>query len=219
LSVGKVEAVLRRVTAVTAVGTVALGLGDSLSFAVIDEGLHRPPEFQGVLQMAQGLGAVAGGLVAANAIRRHGECRIAGAGMLLFGAGAALNRHPLVATVLAGKVLMGAGLTVAAIALLTLMQRLAPHDLQGRVFAGVEVATTVPQTIAIAVGAQLLSVLDYRPLLGTEALLLAVVAALLFTGDRAQPAAGGLDDDLPASAIEPYPDELTARGSAAARTG
>lgn len=211
---------LRRVTAVTAVATAALGLGDSLTFAVVDAGLHRPPEFQGVLQMAQGLGAVAGGLVAATGIRRLGESRIAGAGMLLFGAGAALTATPLLAVVLSGRVLMGGGLTVAAIALLTLMQRLAPHHLQGRVFAGVEVATTVPQTIAIAVGAQLLSVLDYRLLLGTEAMLLGVAAALLFTDDGGQPKAGGaLDDDLPAAATDPDADELTARGSAAARTG
>ncbi|HEX7744214.1 MAG TPA: MFS transporter [Micromonosporaceae bacterium] len=211
---------LRRVTAVTAVATAALGLGDSLTFAVVDAGLHRPPEFQGVLQMAQGLGAMAGGLVAATGIRRLGESRIAGAGMLLFGAGAALTATPLLAVVLSGRVLMGGGLTVAAIALLTLMQRLAPHHLQGRVFAGVEVATTVPQTIAIAVGAQLLSVLDYRLLLGTEAMLLGVAAALLFTDDGGQPtAAGTLSDDLPAAATDPDADELTARGSAAARTG
>jgi MFS family permease len=209
------DRLLRRVTAVTAIATVALGLGDSLSFAVVDAGLHRPPEFQGVLQMAQGLGAVAGGLVAAIGIRRLGESRIAGAGMLFFGAGAALTATPLLPTVLGGRVLMGAGLTVAAIALLTLVQRLAPHHLQGRVFAGVEVATTVPQTIAIAVGAHLVSLLDYRLLLGAEAALLTLAAALLSTGDGGRPkAAGATDDGFPARA-----EQLTATGSAAARTG
>jgi MFS family permease len=210
---------LRRVTAVTAVATVALGLGDSLAFAVVDVGLHRPPEFQGVLQMAQGLGAVAGGLMAATGIRRVGESRVGGIGMLLFGAGAALTATPVVATVLCGRVLMGAGLTVAAIALLTLVQRLAPHHLQGRVFAGVEVATTVPQTIAIAVGAHLLSVLDYRLLLGAEAVLLALVAALLATGDGGRPEAAGATDDDSSYPTRPDPDQLTATGSAAARTG
>ncbi|RZU71707.1 hypothetical protein EV384_0033 [Micromonospora kangleipakensis] len=61
------------------------------------------------------------------------------------------------------------GLTVEAIALITLLQRRAPERLQGRVYAGFEVAATVPQTASIGLGAYLVGVLDNRAVLLTEA--------------------------------------------------
>ena len=42
-------------------------------FALIDEGLHRPPEFLGVLSTAQGVGAVIGGVVVGATMRKIGE--------------------------------------------------------------------------------------------------------------------------------------------------
>ena len=64
---------VRRLTVATLFVTLAAGVMEVMIFALIDEGLHRPPEFLGVLSTAQGVGAVVGGVVVGTAIRRIGE--------------------------------------------------------------------------------------------------------------------------------------------------
>ncbi|WP_446216957.1 MFS transporter [Micromonospora sp. IBHARD004] len=179
---------LRRVVLASVVLALVLGFGESTGYAVVERGLGRGPEFLGVLQAAQGVGAVLGGLGSAAAIRRFGEVRIAAAAFLCWATGATLAAVPVLGVVLAGRVCSGAGLTVMAIALLTLLQRSAPERLQGRVYAGFEVATTVPQTVSIGLGAYLIGVLDYRAVLLTEAAVVVLAALLLL---RAAPLAAG----------------------------
>lgn len=182
---------LRRVALATTVLALVLGFAESTGYAVVDRGLHRSPEFLGVLQAAQGFGAVLGGVGCAAAVRRFGEVRVAAAAFLAWATGAALAATPLLGTVLLGRVAAGGGLTVMAIALLTLLQRSTPDRLQGRVYAGFEVTTTVPQTASIALGAYLIGVLDYRVLLLTEAAVVAVAALVLLGARRyAVPAVG-----------------------------
>ncbi|MFU8873660.1 MFS transporter [Micromonospora sp. SL4-19] len=178
---------LRRVALATAVLALVLGFSESTAYAVVDRGLHRDPEFLGVLQAAQGLGAVLGGLASAAAVRRFGEVRVAAAAFLAWAAGAALAAAPLLGPVLVGRVSSGAGLTVMAIALLTLLQRSAPERLQGRVYAGFELTTTVPQTASIALGAYLIGVIDYRAVLLTQAAVVVSAALLLLRADRLAP--------------------------------
>ena len=60
----------------------------------------------------QGVGAIAGALTATRAIKRHGELRAAGFGMLVFALGALLMADSALAIVLAGKVLFGLGAAV-----------------------------------------------------------------------------------------------------------
>ena len=182
--------VLRRVVLASVLLALVLGFAESTAYAVVDRGLGRPPEFLGVLQAAQGLGAVLGGLGSAAAVRRFGEIRVAAVAFLCWAAGAALTAAPVLGVVLAGRVCSGAGLTVMAIALLTLLQRSAPAQLQGRVYAGFEVATTVPQTASIGLGAYLIGVLDYRALLLTEAAVVVLAALLLLRAERFTPADG-----------------------------
>jgi MFS family permease len=178
---------LRRVVLATALLALVLGFGESTGYAVVDRGLHRSPEFLGVLQAAQGIGAVLGGLGSAAAVRRFGEVRVAAVAFLAWAVGATATATPLLGLVLAGRVSAGAGLTVMAVALLTLLQRTAPERLQGRVYAGFEVTTTVPQTLSIGLGAYLIGVLDYRALLLTEAAVVALAALLLLRADRLRP--------------------------------
>ena len=54
---------VRRLTVATLFVTLAAGVMEVMIFALIDQGLHRPPEFLGVLSTAQGVGAVVGGVV------------------------------------------------------------------------------------------------------------------------------------------------------------
>lgn len=172
------DRVLRQITIGSAVAMLVIGFGESTGFAIVSDGLHRSAEFIGVMQLAQGVGAILSGLVAAATVRRLGEVKVAAAGLALMALGHACMTTAVLGVVLGGKVLIGIGLPWLVIALLTLLQRLAPGHLQGRVFAAFEVATTGPQTLSIGLGAALIASFDYRIVVGIEAAVL-VVAALL----------------------------------------
>jgi MFS family permease len=184
---------LRRLTIACAVATLAVGFADATGYAVISEGLHRPPQFIGITQMVQGIGAIAGGLTAASAMRRLGEVRVALAGLLLLAAWPVLVATSSLPVVLAGKVGAGVAVPWIVIAVLTLLQRLSPNHLQGRVYTAFEVGTTGPQTVGIGLGAALIATIDYRFVLAGVALAI-VLSALLLTRTRPGPwpAAPGL---------------------------
>ena len=79
---------LRRVIVALVIGFAVIGLVETAAFAVV-AALGRPPAFLGVLVSAQGIGAVLAGLSAPRVMRRFGESRLAGGGLLLTGAGVA----------------------------------------------------------------------------------------------------------------------------------
>jgi hypothetical protein len=56
----------------------------------------------------------------------------------------------------------GLGVVWAIVAISTAYQRRSPSHLQGRVSAAANMLFSVPQTISIAVGAVLITVIDYR---------------------------------------------------------
>ncbi len=56
-----------------ALGRFAFGTNGAFVYRMIEEALHRPPEFLGVLAVAQGVGSVTAGLVAGRLIGRIGE--------------------------------------------------------------------------------------------------------------------------------------------------
>jgi MFS family permease len=172
---------LRRVIAAGACTTMVFGFGETITYAIAGNGLHRPAAFVGILAAVQGAGAVAGGLSAAALARRVGEVRLIGAAMLTAAAGAALQIPPLLPTVLAGDIMFGAAIPGMVVGLITLTQRLTPPDLQGRVYAAVETLITTPQTISIALGAALITLAGYQTLLAAMACTIAIAAAYLLT--------------------------------------
>ena len=181
------DRVLRPMTMAAIVFTLVIGFGESSSWAVISEGLHRRPEFAGIMQLAQGIGAIGSGLLAAAVIKRYGETRIAAVGAALFAVGELVMIVQSLPVVLTGRVIVGAGFPLLLIAAVTLLQRCAPRNLQGRVYAGFELAATVPQTLSVAIGAWLVGLLDYRLVLGIAALF-AMTSALLMLAIRHRPA-------------------------------
>ncbi|MUN37504.1 MFS transporter [Actinomadura litoris] len=160
---------LRRTMTASAIAWLVLGLGESVSFAIVERGLHRPPEFLGVLACAQGVGSVAGGLASARAVRRVGEMGALAVGLCAFGAGTALCAVAALPAVLAGRVVAGAGFAVGMVAFVTLLQRRTPASLLGRVSTAAETFTSGPQTISIMIGAALIATVDHRLLLGVMA--------------------------------------------------
>ena len=64
---------------------------------------------------------------------------------------------------------------------MTLFQRRTPPELMGRAAAALGLVLSTPQTIAIALGAALIAVMDYRILLLVMASLAALTSAYLLT--------------------------------------
>jgi MFS family permease len=194
------SALLRRMTLAAVVCTLVLGFSESTVWAVIG-GLHRPATFVGVTQLCQGAGAIAGGLLCAALVRRLGEVRVVALGIALFAAGEAVLTVTVLPVALAGFALCGAGLPLLIIALLTLLQKAAPDRLQGRVYAAFEIVSSGPQTASVAIGAWLVTVLDYRLVLAATAAACLAGALLML---RARRPATALEAE-PAGAAEPAP--------------
>jgi MFS family permease len=172
---------LRQVVLAGACTTTVFGFIETIAYAIAGQGLHKPAAFVGVLAATQGAGAVAGGLSAAALIRRLREGRLMGMAMLIAATGAALQIPALLAIVLLGELLFGAAIAWLIVSLITLSQRLTPHGLQGRVYAAAETLITTPQTISIALGAGLITLTGYRPLLAAMATIFTLTAAYLLT--------------------------------------
>jgi MFS family permease len=194
---------LRHVIAAGAVTTTVFGFAETISYAIAGNGLHRPAAFVGVLAAVQGAGAVIGGLTAAPLVRRLGEGRLIGVGMLVAAAGAALEIPPLLPSVLAGDIVFGAAIPWLVVGLISLAQRVTPPELQGRVYAAVEFLITTPQTLSIALGAALITLTGYRTLLLAMAVVIAMAAVYLLTRPEQRFGSTPAQPRLPAAAAEP----------------
>jgi MFS family permease len=182
-------AALRHLVIAAACALTVFGFSETVIYAVAGNGLHRPPAFVGVLIAIQGVGAVIGGPTSAPLIRRIGEGRLVGLGMLLAAVAALLELPPLLPSVAAGVVLFGVSIPWLVVGFTTLLQRLTPMDLQGRVYAAADTLVTTPQAVSIAVGAALISVTGYRPLLAAMAVVITLAAGYLLTRPEQRPGA------------------------------
>jgi MFS family permease len=160
---------LRALVVSTVICMLAIGLGESVFFAVVDQGLHRPVAFLGVLAAVQGVGAIAGGLAVTSLIGRVGELRLVPTGLALIVIGCLLQISHHVLVVATGSLVLGAGLPVVVVALTTALQRRTPGPLQGRVFTAFEFLAGGPQLLSVLAGAALVAVVDYRVLLAVMA--------------------------------------------------
>jgi len=150
--------------------------------------LHRPPSFFGVLAAVQGAGSILGGFTAARILRRIGDVKLVGVGLVGFAAGDLLFLVPHLPAVVAGFFLAGVGVTWLVVAFSVAMQLRSPLALQGRVSAAANVALSVPQTISIATGAALSTVLDYRMLVVAMGFVTVLAGVWLATRRDPEPA-------------------------------
>jgi MFS family permease len=172
---------LRQIILATGVCVLVVGFAETLIFAVVDQGLHRSPAFLGVLEPAQGVGAIAGGVTAARALRRFGDVRLVGIGMALFALGDLSFVSSNLGLVIAGFAVAGFGLAWLIVGFTTSVQLRTPARLQGRVASAADVMVSTPQTVSIALGAALVSVIDYRILVVVMAVVITTCATYLLT--------------------------------------
>jgi MFS family permease len=154
--------VLRQLSIGLGAALLVIGFDETIIFAVNSQSLHRSPSFIGVLMSFQGVGSVLGGVTAAPLLKRLGDVRMAGIGIFVFGVGDAFLLVPRVGAIAGAAAVAGLGVVWAIVAISTAYQRRSPSHLQGRVSAAANMLFSVPQTISIAVGAVLITVIDYR---------------------------------------------------------
>ena len=172
---------LRQIVGATGICLLVVGFSETVIFAVLDQGLHRPTSFFGVISSLQGVGAIAGGVTAARLLRRFGDVRLVAAGMAAFALGEVTFVSTSLPLVLAGTAVAGAGIAWLIVGFGTAIQLRSPARLQGRVAAAADTFVSTPQTVSIALGAALISTVDYRLLVLVEFAVTALCVVYLAT--------------------------------------
>ena len=176
-----VTAPLRQIILSAGVALLVIGFAETLIFAVIDEGLDRPTSFLGVLSALQGAGSILGGVTAAVALRRLGDVWLVGIGLFLFAIGDGALASSNLWLVLGGFFVAGVSVAWIIVGFGTAIQVRTPARLQGRVASAAETLVAGPQTFSIALGAMLISVVDYRLLVVVMSTITALCGVYLLT--------------------------------------
>jgi MFS family permease len=156
--------VLRRMVVASAIAFGCAGTVNVAIYALIDDGLRRPPEFVGVLGAAQGVGAIAAGLVVGALMRRFGEFSGAGLGFLLNGIGLLAISTATLPAVVIGAVIAGFGLPLVLVAEITLVQRRTSKELQGRAIAASDAIIDIPYAAGIGLAGIVIGTIGFRPI-------------------------------------------------------
>jgi len=181
------QAALRRTTVGVALAVLLVGLGESVFFAYVDDGLHRDPAFLGVLVSVQGIGGLLGGLIAARVVRGMGEIGAAAVGVILIGVTNVAFVYPSLWLAFPATVLFGLGIPLAIVGFNTLLQRVTPPAIMGRVSGATEMLIAFPQALSIGAGALLVSLVDYRILFAAMAVGITLAGWYLWVGRRLSP--------------------------------
>jgi len=167
------EPVLRTIMLALALSVLAVGFSESALFSVVTAGLHHSASFTGVLATVGGVGAVLGGMSAAPLLRRVSEALLLAMALACMTVAMLALAVPDLVVILAGMAISGAAGPWLSVSGITAFQRRTPAAKMGRVFGVLRLALTIPQTASLAIGAALITVVDYRVLL----VVIAVAAA------------------------------------------
>ena len=177
----------------TLLGATALtlhALASGTTFALVSDVMGRSPATVGVLAAAQGAGSVAGGLGADRALSRWGTPAVVATGLAASAAGCALRATAAFPAVVAGAILVGAGVVLVLVTTVSVLQRGAPAPVAGRVMATAGTVLNVPVPVATAAGAGLVAVVDARVVLAGCALGAGAAALAVRRSLRRGPAGG-----------------------------
>jgi cyanate permease len=183
---------LRQIVLGVGLALLVVGFEETLIFTVIDQALHRAPSFLGVLSSLQGAGAIAGGITAPRLLRRLGDTKLVGLGLIAFAIGDGLFLVPSLGAIMLGFALAGAGIAWLVVAFGTALQLRTPLAIQARVSSAASVSISVPQTLSIAAGAGLSTLVDYRVLIAVIVVVTASCGLWLSSRREIQEAAPAL---------------------------
>jgi MFS family permease len=177
------EPVLRTIMLALGLSVLAVGFSESALFSVVTVGLHHSASFLGLLSTVGGVGAVLGGMSAAPLLKRLSEPLLLAMALACMTLAMLALTVPDLVVVLAGMVISGLGGPWLSVAGITAFQRRTPAAMMGRVFGVLRLALTIPQTASLAIGAALITVVDYRVLLVVIAVA-ATASSLLIISQR-----------------------------------
>ncbi|MER5734762.1 MULTISPECIES: MFS transporter [unclassified Streptomyces] len=189
--------VLRPLVATGAFTMLLAGVNGAAVYAVVDQGLGRPPAYAGVLYAVQGAGSVLAGLTAGPLLRRMPERLLAAVGLALFAAAAGARALPYEAVALAASAVIGLGMPWVLVAAMTAVQREAPAESVGRIAATANTVLFVPNAVALAAGAALVTAVDVTLLLPVLAVA-GLVRAAVTARNPAPARGGGAPEEAPA---------------------
>jgi predicted MFS family arabinose efflux permease len=175
------EPALRTIMLALGLSVLAVGFSESALFSVVTAGLHRSASFLGVLTTVEGVGAVVSGMAAAPLLRRVSEPLLLAMALACMTLAMLALAVPDLVVVLAGMAVAGFAGPWLSVAAVTAFQRRTPAAMMGRVFGVLRLALTIPQTASLAIGAALITVVDYRVLLAVIAVT-AAASSLLVIG-------------------------------------
>jgi MFS family permease len=191
------DPILRPLTVGVCGTMLVIGFSETLLFA-ITAALGRPASFIAVFGTMQGIGSIVGGVTAARLMRHIGELRVAAVGIAVFAVGDGLWLIPSLPVVFVAMAVAGLGIVWAVVAIGTAYQRRSAQTMQGRVSAAANMLFSVPQTLSIAAGAALISIVDYRVEIVTMLVGTTLCAAYLLTRRIEEPAVDEQDVALAA---------------------
>ena len=152
---------------------LVIGFGETLLWYVL-RAINEPPSFFGVFSTIQGVGSIIGGVTAATAIRRFGGVQVVALGMAAFALADLALVVPSLAIVVVAGPLAGIGVAWAIVGYSTVLQTRTPFAVQGRVASAADLVISTAQTVSIATGAALSTLVDWR-------ILFAVMAGVVFS--------------------------------------
>ncbi|HZM75173.1 MAG TPA: MFS transporter [Candidatus Limnocylindrales bacterium] len=173
---------LRRAIIGSVCAITVFGFSESVFFAFVDQGLHRPPTFLAVIISVEGIGGLLGGLTASKVVNRYGEITTMALGMAFLFPFFVTSMYPTLWLVFPTAVMGGLGLPWVVVGLMTLMQRVTPGPIMGRVSSAMEALISGPQALSIALGAILVEQLPFRVLLAFCSIVCAISGLYLWAG-------------------------------------
>ena len=171
---------LRHVLVGMTVAMLVIGFSETLIFFVI-EAIHQKPTFFAYFGVIQGVGSIIGGVTAARAIRRLGEVAVVGLGAFAFAVADPALVYPSLAVIFLAGPIAGIGVAWAIVGYSTVLQTKTPFAVQGRVASAADLAVSAAQTVSIATGAALATVVDWRILFVVMAVVVAGSAFWMLT--------------------------------------
>jgi MFS family permease len=191
--------VMRSVMYLLAVVMLGAGAVNVLWIPYLMTTYHAGPEVIGVVDSAQGVGMVIGGLALGVISVLLRKAVIVGLGVIIVGAGfSAIGLAPNLALIVILNIIVGTAMIPAQSVLYTLMQTAVPDIKRGRVGSGMSAITTITSLAGMAAASLLADVIGLRVIFvvcGVITMLGGLLGmwSLLKCEQAALPAAAGLD--------------------------